>query len=241
MRQRSILQIQRLLLVISFLVLIGLTVIVARALGYGLASEDGVPVQRFVWGVLNKRVALISGHAGFDSGAVCEDANGVAILKEADVVAIVVQRVAKRLTQAGINVTILQEYDPQLQGLQTDLLLSVHADSCIDATGFKAARGINSQIPEVDDHFVSCLQENYGVTTHLTIHSQSITHNMTEYHAWHKIDPMTPAGIIEVGFLGGDQELLTKHPAIVAKGITDGILCFLSNEPLPSVAPSASS
>lgn len=241
MRQRSILQIQRFLLLISFLVLIGLAVIVARTLGYGLPGEDGVPAQQFVWAVLNKKVALISGHAGFDSGAVCEDANGVAILKEADVVAIVVQRVAKRLTQAGIDVTILQEYDPQLQGLQADLLLSVHADSCIDATGYKAARGIDSQIPKMDDHFISCLQENYGITTQLTIHSQSITHNMTEYHAWHRIDPATPAGIIEIGFLGGDQELLTKRPAIVAKGITDGILCFLTNEAVHVATPAASS
>ena len=213
MRQHSIHQIQRLLVLISFLVLLGIGFIVARALGFGLNSEDGIPAQRFVWAVFNRQVALISGHSGYDS----------------DIVAEISKRVAKRLVQAGADVTILQEYDPRLEDLQADVLLSIHADSCIDVSGYKAARALYSATPETDDRLVNCIDQFYPAATGLTIHSESITHNMTEYHAWHKINPNTPAAILEVGFLGGDQELLNNQPAIVAKGISDSLLCFLTH------------
>ncbi len=229
MRQHSIHQIQRLLVLISFLVLLGIGFIVARALGFGLNSEDGIPAQRFVWAVFNRQVALISGHAGSDSGATCEDEDGTVRSKEADIVAEISKRVAKRLVQAGADVTILQEYDTRLEDLQADVLLSIHADSCIDVSGYKAARALNSVIPETDDRLVNCIDQFYPAATGLTIHSESITHNMTEYHAWHKINPNTPAAILEVGFLGGDQELLNNQPALVAKGISDSLLCFLTH------------
>lgn len=232
MRQRSIHHLQRIFIAISFLVLLAIALIVARALGYGVMSEDGVPAQRFVWAIFNKHIALISGHAGNDSGATCEDANGVVTLKEADVVAEVAKRVRSRMAQAGATVTLLEEFDPQLDHLEADMLLSIHADSCIETSGFKVARSITSQIPDTDDRLVSCLEESYRTTTQLAMNLDTITHNMTEYHAWQKIAPTTPAAIIEIGFLGGDQELLTKHRALVAKGISDGILCFLTNQPI---------
>ncbi|MFN8443628.1 MAG: N-acetylmuramoyl-L-alanine amidase [Caldilineaceae bacterium] len=211
--------------------LLAIGLIVARALGYGVMSEDGVPAQRFVWAVFNKHIALISGHAGNDSGATCEDADGTVTLKEADVVAEVAQRVGKRLTQAGASVTILEEFDPRLDNLEVDTLLSIHADSCIDNSGFKVAHSSSSQISEIDDRLVACLEDTYHTATKLATNPDTITHNMTEYHAWQKIAPTTPAAIIEIGFLGGDQELLTKHRAWAAKGISDGILCFLTNQP----------
>lgn len=228
MRQRSIQQLQRIFIAISFLILLFIAFIVARALGYGLMSEDGVPAQRFVWAVFNQHIALISGHAGNDSGATCEEANGVVTLKEADVVAEVAQRVRKRLAQAGATVTILEEFDPRLNELEADTLLSIHADSCIDNSGFKVAHSTVSQIPEADDRLVACIEQAYSSATKLSPNPNTITHDMTEYHAWKEIAPTTPAAIIEIGFLGGDQELLTQHSALVAKGISDGILCFLA-------------
>jgi N-acetylmuramoyl-L-alanine amidase len=55
---------------------------------------------------------------------------------------------------------------------------------------------------------------------------------MTLYHAFDEIGEMTPAVIIETGFLNLDRELLTHHPELVAQGITDGILCYLRSEPI---------
>jgi N-acetylmuramoyl-L-alanine amidase len=59
---------------------------------------------------------------------------------------------------------------------------------------------------------------------------------MTSYHAFDEIDENTSAAIVEVGFLNLDRVLLTQHPDRVAKGITDGILCYLNNE---NISPAA--
>jgi N-acetylmuramoyl-L-alanine amidase len=53
---------------------------------------------------------------------------------------------------------------------------------------------------------------------------------MTGYHAFRRVSPRTPAAIIEVGFLGGDQRLLAQAEA-PARGIADGVICFLESQP----------
>jgi N-acetylmuramoyl-L-alanine amidase len=229
MRQNSLHTIQRIALLISFLAMIGLLLTGASVFG-GIQNGDGgdgIAAQGFVWAAFNRHIALISGHAGNDSGAVCEDNYGAATLTEADVVATVTQMAAQRLRRAGADVMILQEYDDRLAGLKADVLLSIHADSCIDATGYKAARGNNSQIPQSDDSLVACIDQAYALVTGLSHHPNSVTHNMTEYHIYKRIDPATPAAILEIGFLGGDQALLSGNPALVAKGVADSLLCFL--------------
>ena len=63
----------------------------------------------------------------------------------------------------------------------------------------------------------------------------TITENMTEYHAFRKINPQTPAAILELGFLGGDHDLLVHQPERLARGVGDGLLCFL--DPQSQVTP----
>jgi hypothetical protein len=54
---------------------------------------------------------------------------------------------------------------------------------------------------------------------------------MTEYHAFRQIDAKTPAAIIEMGFLGGDQEILTTQPGVLADAIIASMGCFFGAEP----------
>jgi len=42
------------------------------------------------------------------------------------------------------------------------------------------------------------------------------------------------AAIIETGFLNLDRDFLTQQPDLAAKGISDGILCYLRNEDIPT-------
>jgi N-acetylmuramoyl-L-alanine amidase len=220
-------QIQRTLLVISFLALFGIGAVVARIAGYGLPWPGGVTPQGLVMAAFDKQIALISGHAGYDSGAVCVDEAGNVTLTEADVNAAVTEQVAQRLRRAGADVTILEEYDARLQGLHADVLLSIHADSCIPVSGYKAAHHIYSSIPATENQILLCIDRYYAAATGLTKHPNTVTHNMTEYYAFNRIDPLTPAAIVELGFLGGDGELLTQDTGRVAKGIADSLLCFL--------------
>ena len=58
----------------------------------------------------------------------------------------------------------------------------------------------------------------------------SITEDMTRYHTFYEIDGRTPGAIIETGFMLEDRHLLTERPDLVARGIVDGIVCFIEGE-----------
>lgn len=230
MRRATIQSIQRLFAMLGFAAFLGIAVIVARVFGLEVPWRDGLTSQRLVVSAFNRPVALISGHAGYDSGAVCFDAAGNPSLTEAEVNAVVATLAAGLLREAGADVLVLDEYDPRLDGLQVAALVSIHADSCIDATGYKAAYYMLSQIPAVSDRLLACIDRHYAGVTGLPHHPDTVTHDMTEYHAFRKIAPTTPAVILELGFLGGDQILLTQDPARAARGVADSILCFLEQQ-----------
>jgi N-acetylmuramoyl-L-alanine amidase len=177
------------------------------------------------------RVGVVSGHQGNDSGAVCPDG-----LTEAAVNFEIASRVKLNLESAGYQVDLLDEFDDQLVGYRALALVSVHADSCdfINelATGFKVASSVQSAVPDRATRLVACLQDRYARRTLMNFHANSITFDMTAYHAFREIDPETPAAIIETGFLNLDRRILTEQPDLVAQGVTDGILCYINNEPL---------
>ncbi len=175
------------------------------------------------------RVGFIAGHWQNDSGAVCEDTG----LQEVDVTLDVTRRAVRLLRERGYWVDMFPEFAPELYGYRADAFLSVHADSCVDwegTTGFKAARAVNSAIPEVEDQFLACLYDRYAAVTGLTPHDGSITHNMRGYHAFYKVDPSTPALIVEIGFLYHDREVLTERPERIARGLAESVECFLATQ-----------
>ncbi len=170
-------------------------------------------------------VGIVAGHSGYDSGAVCPDG-----LTEAEINKAVSLEVIDLLHRAGIDAILLDEFDPRLSGLQADALISIHADSCNipGATGFKVARVTLSAIPQKEDQLVSCITQEYMKETGLSLHPGSITDSMTNYHAFREIAAETPGAIIETGFMLDDRYVLEQRPKLVARGITNGILCFLN-------------
>jgi N-acetylmuramoyl-L-alanine amidase len=230
---------QRIFLFISFAAVVGIVLIGARVAGFGPALDGGSTRQGFERAAFTRRVALISGHAGNDSGAVCEDEAGAVTLAEADVNAAVAKLAAARLRQAGADVVVLEEYDTRLDDLRADVLLSIHADSCVDASGFKAAAYTYSQMDEVEERLLGCINSVYAAETGLAQHPNTVTHNMTKYHAFRKIAPTTPAAILELGFLGGDRTLLEGEPGTVAQAVADSVLCFLRGDAGAGATPTA--
>jgi N-acetylmuramoyl-L-alanine amidase len=231
-RRTVLYRVQRIFAIIGFGALFAIVITVARIFGVEVPLIAPA-TQALVLPAFNDQVALISGHRGHDSGAICTDAAGNVTLTEADVNAAVAERAAELLRRAGTDVVILDEYDPQLTRLEVDALLSLHADSCIDASGYKAANYTFSAIPAVEAEFLACIDAHYPQVTGLVHHPNTVTHDMTEYHAFRKIAPTTPAAILELGFLGGDQELLTTNIDLAARGVVDSILCFLSRPTSP--------
>ena len=180
------------------------------------------------------RVAIISGHRGFDSGAVCKDG-----LMEASVNEEVATRVVDLLRVRGVSAQLLDEYDPRLQGLHVRALLSIHADSCIDQSGFKVASAEKTVIPGQDAMLVDCLSQKYSEATGLPFRATAITKDMTQYHAFQQVADDTPGAIIETGYLGGDRALLVEHPDKVAAGIVAGLICFLDKQNALAKTPTA--
>ncbi len=172
-------------------------------------------------------VGIVSGHSGSDSGAVCADG-----LTEASINFTVAQMVIDDLRRNGVDAILLQEFDPRLRSLRADALVSIHADSCNipGATGFKVARVTDSAIPQAEDALVQCIIKKYSYETGLSLHPASVTDDMTQYHAFYEVAPTTPGAIIEAGFMLDDRNLLENHPQVVARGIANGILCFLKGD-----------
>ena len=178
--------------------------------------------QRFQPSSPPTSVGIIVGHRGSDSGAVCEDG-----LTELVINTNIAQKVFVLLTQAGIHTTLLDEFDPRLDNYNGTLLVSIHADSCVDygpsLTGFKVAGSSRTN----SSRLVDCLNTHYQRATGLNIHENTITGHMIDYHAFRKIGQGTPAAIVETGFMFMDRELLTTYSDAPAQGIAGGILCFL--------------
>lgn len=168
------------------------------------------------------RIGLIAGHWQNDSGAVCDDG-----LREVDLNLAIARRVERLLRDHGYRVEVLPEYASDLQGYRANALVSIHADSCTDLSGFKVARWADSPHPVRDDLLVDALTTSYAVATGLQVHAKTVTEDMTEYYAFRRLAAETPAAIIECGFMGGDRSLLTEEQDRVAAGIANGIIAFV--------------
>lgn len=185
-------------------------------------------------------IGLVAGHSGNDPGAVCSQVLGG--IREVDINLDIANRVRNNLLAEGLEVDLLSEFDPLLNGYRALALISIHADSCDyindQASGFKVAAAMSTTYPETALRLTNCLRERYAQATGLKFHSGSITSDMSQYHAFSEINTTTPAAIIEIGFMNLDYELLTQHQDVIARGITDGILCYVRNENIsPATEP----
>jgi N-acetylmuramoyl-L-alanine amidase len=186
------------------------------------------------------RIGIVAGHMGNDSGAVCTNESGQVDLTEADVNFEIASLVRESLVARGYQVDLLNEFDTRLNGYRAVALVSIHNDSCQyineAATGFKVAASLETRDINRAQRLTACLTDRYQSLTGLFFHANSITQDMTEYHAFSEIDPNTITAIIETGFLNLDRDILTEQTELVAEGVTQGILCFINNE---SVLPTA--
>ena len=204
------------------------------AIPAGLTLEDGGTgytgveysdvSQKFAQSPGPLKIAIVAGHRGSDSGAVCEDG-----LQELEINEGVADRVQRKLEAENLPVSILGEFDNRLSGFSSDVLISLHADSCapLDAsfTGYKTTVNASPQAALLQ----SCIEENYARATGLPKHTATITDDMVHYHAFNKISAASPALLLEMGFMYNDRQRITEGADGVAQGITDGILCFLQS------------
>jgi N-acetylmuramoyl-L-alanine amidase len=184
------------------------------------------------------RIGIVAGHWKNDSGSVCgPNLNNT---KEVDVNLRIATLVQQQLVKEGYDVDLLEEFDKRLFQYQSMALVSIHNDSCDfinnEATGYKVAAAPDSPYPEKSKRLTDCMIQRYGNVTGMRYHPNTITPDMTSYHAFNEIHTNTTAAIIETGFLNLDYQKLTTETELIARGVTAGILCYIRNEPLENVS-----
>ena len=153
----------------------------------------------------------------------------------------VAQRVGIILNSQGIAVDILPTTVPI--GYVADAVVALHGDS--DGvginSGFKMAHG--SRRGPHEDALLAEIRAAYGEATGLEYDPLHISRNMTGYYlfSWsrfqHSVSPHTPAVILEMGYVSSDHDraLMLDRPDVVAGGVADGILRFLSKTPRSAI------
>jgi N-acetylmuramoyl-L-alanine amidase len=198
-----------------------------------------------------RTVGIVSGHRGpgqfasYDPGAVCDDG-----LRENDINFAVASQVVLALRQRGYSVLLLDEFDPRLNDFQAAALVSIHSNDCRDygeiVSGFLVAKAAAKPAGGPDDQLAECIGTVYAPVTGLNRRFGTTIH-MTDYHTFREIHPLTPAAILELGFMRADRDKLENQQNILAQGITEGILCFLEPDnpfgilpatPIPTDLPS---
>ncbi len=202
-----------------------------------LRLPTGVPASAPTPSVdVRTHIGLVAGHWGNDSGAVCADG-----LTEVEVNITIASLAREYLIKLGYQVDLLEEFDVRLTDYRAAALVSIHADSCAfinnQATGFKVTTALATLVPEESSRLTACIRQRYQTKTGLPLHSTSITKDMSSYHAFDEINALTPAAIIETGFLNLDRQILVESPQLIAQGIVDGILCYLRNESITVITP----
>lgn len=143
----------------------------------------------------------------------------------------VARRTAKLLEAQGFAVDILPATIPP--DYWADLFIAIHADGSTDrqANGFKMAAPWRDRTGK-STQYLPLFEQVYASTTKLHHDAENVTANMRGYYAFnwrryeHSIHPMTPALIIEMGFLTnpGDARYLTRNQNTVAQAIADGVV-----------------
>jgi hypothetical protein len=89
----------------------------------------------------------------------------------------------------------------------------------------------------LDDVLAECIAREYFETLQIE-RRFSLTVDMTDYHSFREIHSLTPAAIIELGFLQDDRAMLTERQNDMANALVSGILCFINGEnPIATETP----
>jgi N-acetylmuramoyl-L-alanine amidase len=197
-----------------------------------------------------RRIGILSGHLGpeNDPGAVCPDG-----LTENEINFAVAQLVVMDLRGRGYTVDLLEEFDDRLGNYRAEALVSIHANDCRDygerVSGYLVSQARTRPVGGNDTRLQECLAAHYEVASNLE-RRHGLTRDMTDYHIFNRIHPNTPGVIIELGFMRDDRELLTGRPDLLARGIVNGVLCYLEpgapeaellDEDFPVTAPPSES
>lgn len=184
-----------------------------------------------------KIIGLVPGHYGFDTGYQCgADYNFV---KENDVNLRMAVMVRDYLETRGYSVDFLHEFDPALSDYTGLALVSIHTNSCDTSSkiqsGFNITTGGKNAYPSESKRLNDCLTYYYAQNSGLTYLGENYTPGEEYLYSFDTVNDYTTISVIHTGALSTDYRTISERTESLAKGIADGIICYVENETVGSV------
>lgn len=184
-----------------------------------------------------KIVGILPGHFGFDTGFQCgAEFNFV---QENDVnlrLAIMVRDYLERL---GYTVDLFHEYDPALNDYTGLALISIHAGTCdpnaSQQSGFFITTGGKNVYPSESKRLNDCMTYHYAQNSQLDFLGENYAPGEEMFYAFDTVNDYTTISVIQTGFLGNDYRTISERTESLAKGIADGIVCYVENDTVGSI------
>ena len=184
-----------------------------------------------------KIIGIVPGHYGFDTGYQCGAEYN--FVKENDVNLRLAVMVRDYLTNRGYSVDFLHEFDPELSDYTGLALVSIHANSCDPSpktpSGFNVTTGGQNVYPSESKRLNDCLTYYYGQNSGLSFLGENYTPGEEYLYSFDTVNDYTTISIIHTGALSTDYRTISEKTESLAKGIADGIICYVENETVGSV------
>lgn len=178
------------------------------------------------------RIGIVAGHWGFDSGHVCgPELNS---LREVDVNLRIATYLRDILTERGYQADLLREFDPALNDYVGIALIAVHNDGCEyingNASGYKIASIGTVAYPAEAQKLLSCLDDRFSHITSQPSAGNIIISDPDIFYDYSMVNDYTTAAMIETGYMNLDYRFLTEKTELIARGLADGLICYVRNE-----------
>lgn len=184
-----------------------------------------------------KIIGLIPGHYGFDSGFQCGAEYN--FVKESDVNLRIAVMVRDYLEAQGYTVNFMQEFDPDLTNYTALALVSIHANTCdtkgTSQSGFYVTTGGQNTYPSESKRLNDCLTYHYEQNSELNFLGENYIPGEEMLYSFDTVNNYTTISVIHTGYLGNDYRTISEKTNSLAKGIADGIVCYVENEAVGSI------
>lgn len=182
-----------------------------------------------------KIIGILPGHYGLDSGYQCGPEYN--FVKESDVNLRLAVMVRDYLQSQGYTVDFMHEFDPALTNYTALALVSIHANQCNAAnqSGFNITTGGQNSYPSESKRLNDCLTYHYMQNSGLEFLGENYTPGEEMLYSFDNVNNYTTISIIHTGFLGNDYRTISEKTNSLAKGIADGIICYVEDEAIGSI------
>lgn len=184
-----------------------------------------------------KIVGILPGHYGFDTGYQCGAEYN--FVKENDVNLRLAVLVRDYLEGRGYTVDFLHEFDPALSDYTGLALVSIHSSRCDytanNQSGFYITTEGANKYPSESKRLNDCLTYHYLQNSGLDFLGENYSTDQENLHSFDSVNDYTTISVIHAGYLGNDYRTISERTENLAKGIADGIICYVENDTVGNI------